>query len=177
MKALFALTSFFLVGCAYSTNLRGFDFGATPPATLKDKTIAVVIEKGRIQDGHTTRTDAYDYTFNNVTSGVTEALQKRISMSAKKVDIVQAEDLKPNSYEFLVYPSVEARSVHDFWTMGCLINYRLEVKRGSDGKLIANESGEGKRNFMSAGQFDKKCNEAMSEVFIKVTDRTLNLVR
>lgn len=165
-----------LTACTYQASFRNFDFGATPPQTMKGKTVAVVVDPARIQDGHTTTTDVYQFKFNDVTAGLTEALQKRIGMTAEKVDIVKASELKAGSYQVLVYPSLKARSVHDFWTMGCYIEYGLEV-RGKDGRVLANEKGTGKRNFLSARQFDDKCRIAMEEVFVKVTDRTLNLVK
>jgi len=163
--------------CTHTASLRGFDSGSTLLPRLENKSVAVVADPGRIQDGHSTRTDVYTYEFKDVSLGITEALQKRVSMTAKKVDIIPVSDVnKAQGYDFFLYPEVQSRSVHDFWTMGCLIKYGLEV-RGKDGKTLVKESGEGKRNFFSANQVDAKCKEAMAEVFNKVTEKTLNQIK
>ncbi len=171
------LLALFFVSCAHIVNMRGFDYGSLPISPMKNKKVAIVDDPSRIQNDRDTHTDVYTYKFRDISTGVMEALQKRVAMTAKQVDIVKPEEVAvKKGYDILLYPELSVRSVHDFWTMGCLVKYHLEV-HGKEGQVLSNESGQGKRNFFSATQAEMKCKEAMSEVFISVTDKALNQIR
>lgn len=176
MRAIFFALFLTLGACSYNVNLRGFDYGSAPFTTLKDKKVVIVDDPAKIQDGHSTFTDGYNYNFAGVRESVTSSLQKRIGMSAAKVDIRTPDQMSAaNDFEVFVHPQVKIRTVFDFWTTGCFIEYNLQISNKA-GHVLANESGTGKRNFFSAGQAESKCREAMAEVFKAVTDRAVALV-
>jgi hypothetical protein len=165
-------TFFVLCGCTYTTDLRNFDTSFMPWPVLKEKRVAVIIDSKMIQDDHTTSTDVYSFSFTHVRDGLKTAIERRIGGSAKEVKFVTDEPA-PAGYDLYIYPEAKLRSVHDFWTMGCYIELNMRLK-DEKGRVLADESGKGKRNFFSASGFNEKCNLAMSEVFNKVSARLLS---
>ncbi len=160
-----------LFGCAHKVDLAYFDEGTSVGKPVLDKNVAIVVEPGAIQDNHDTQSDVYTYQFRNVTDGIVRALKKVTEKSARKVVVLeQGADQKKENIHYFFHPEIRIRSVNDFWTMGCLIKYRLQIKN-KKGDIVADEKGEGKRNFFANSQAQEKCQIAMNEVFEKVTNK------
>lgn len=169
--ALLVLSAQTLISCAHKVDLSYFDEGTSIGRPVLDKNVAIVVEDGAIQDNHDTQSDVYTYQFRNVTDGVVRALKRVTEKSAKNVVVLKEDsDSKKQNIHYYFHPEIRIRSVNDFWTMGCLIKYRLQIKN-KDGEIVADEKGEGKRNFFSNSQAQEKCQLAMNEVFEKVTNK------
>jgi hypothetical protein len=151
--------------CSHTIVMRNYDADLVNVSGLEGKKIAIVMDSQRVPDRFRTKTDMYSYNFTEMSAGLSMALDTVVRRTGKLVEIKQAE-AKPSLGEFdlLLYPEVKARTVNDFWTFGCLVNFRLEI-RDKSGKTVADESSESKRNFPSAYLADSKCNEAMAEAF------------
>lgn len=174
----FLMIIFLLAGCTYNIDLQTFNEGTAISGPFKGKKVGVVVLPGSIQDNHKTNTDVYTYSFSNMKAGLVSALNRKISGQASKFDVLEVESLQSlkGEYDFYLFPRLQSRSVHDFWTMGCLITYRLTIKDGKQ-QLLADVEDKGKRNFFSGDQSGEKCRLAMEEVFEKVTQQAVNSVR
>ncbi|MCJ8276419.1 MAG: hypothetical protein HRT44_09475 [Bdellovibrionales bacterium] len=165
MKLLILSLLVVLAGCTYNVNLERFNYGTRIVKPFKGKKVAIVVPAGAIEDGHKTQSDVHTYSFQNVEKGVIKALQNKLEAADKVTVMTEVSD---GDYDYYLYPNIRIRSVNDFWTMGCLIKYRLSIK-DKNKKLLAEEQGEGKRNFFDQNDSEKKCKIAMAEVFDNVT--------
>lgn len=173
MKYLLLL--FFVAGCTHNVDLGGFDYGTSRPMTFKGKKVAVVIPDGAVQDNHKTTTEVDTYHFKNTTNALNHALRMKLGAQSKEFKVIQGDEAG-GEFDYYLYPQLQSRSVNDFWTHGCLIKYRLTIKDKKK-NIVADEKGEGKRNFFAPSQASGKCSLAMSEIFEKVTNRAASQIR
>jgi hypothetical protein len=165
--------AFLLCSCSHAINLRGFDAKPVVHRSLEKKRVAIVIDRSRIQDNHSTSSDVHTFKFSGATDGLSNALKVKFEPNVKSIEIVDVSEITDKSdYDLYLYPDFSIRSVNDFWTFGCLVKFRLDVKL-KDKKLATSENAEAKRNFPFISAAENKCREATSEVFEVVSSRVL----
>ena len=158
--------------------MQSFNEGQAVTEAFKGKKVAVVVLPGNIEDNHSTQSDVYTYEFSNMSNGLVNALSRKMSGQTKAFKILKPTNLSEveAGFDYYLFPRLQSRSVNDFWTMGCLITYRLVIK-DKEQKVLSDVEDKGKRNFFDSGQANSKCKIAMEEVFEKVTSKALLSVR
>jgi hypothetical protein len=159
--------------CTHAVVFSDIHYSSGSAPAVEGKKVAIVVDPGLLPNEIKSKPDANTYVFTEMVGRVTEALQRAIGKSAASITIKKSDELsKSDNFDFLLYPELKIRITHDFWTRGCLINYRLEIRDGS-GKVTSDKSGEAKRTFMDAGGASSTCNDVLSEVFQNVTTKAL----
>ncbi len=173
MRALLLAGLFLLSACSTTIVVRDFTAGDGDYSALKGKRVAIVNDRSSIPESHENWSDGHKFVIREINSGVTEALARRLTSSAKEIRVItpDAYGADKSKYDVALYPKVNVRVVNDFWTKGCLVKFELKLVTG--GKVLATESQEFKKSFFSTPQAQSACRSAFSSVLGLVTDRTM----
>lgn len=173
MKIIFfvGVLGLLLSACTHTINMRSFALTGGGADRVKGKTVAVVLLPLRVAPESKSSSDGHNYIYQGFPTSIGNALKARLAGQAKSVDVF-TDASKVQNYDVAIYPEVSVRMVNDFWTHGCLIKYRTEVRDRAN-RVVADESGEGKRNWYAIPSAEGKCQEAMTEVFDRVTTKAL----
>jgi len=162
-----------LSACSTTIVMRDFTAGTGDYPAIRGKRVAIVNDRHSVPDEMENSSDSHSYIFHEINAGVTSALVRRLSASAKQVSVVMAENFASSkgNYDMAVFPSVQVKVVNDFWTKGCLVTMGLRVE--SDHGVLATDSQEFKKSFLGPLEAQSACRSAFSSVLARVTDRTM----
>lgn len=163
-----------LAACSTTVNLRHINSGSEPFKSLKGKSVAIVDDSSRMSDNFSGTSEGHSYSFKEARTGVLQALKSRLSLSAKRVEVVQTASAK-GDFDLIVTPELKIRPVSDFFVKGCLVDYRLEVINKA-GRTIVSDHEEYKRTFRTHYDAPSGCTFALSKAFGILTDRVFEKI-
>ena len=163
---------FIVVGCSHSMTIKKIQTEKTSATVLANKTVAIVINSDDFPDESKSSVAAHTYHFKGQQKRIVNALRVKLGNTVKDVKIFIDEE--PNGvYDFYFYPEVTIKMVDDFFTLACLINYRLKISNNSMKSVVAEE--KGKKSFFAVSEegASEGCTDQLGILFEKVTMKAI----
>ena len=162
-----------LTGCVHSYQIAPIQVASLQSKHLRESKVALVLGPPAVEDTYVSKPGAQTITFSNVSQSLRSAFEQKFKAAVGQWQVI-APGENTSEFDIVIIPTLSVRVVNDYWTLGSLIEFTVDVKNNA-GVVTGHATAKFKKSF-SGFNFkpDTAFNEALTAIFDKVVNEALS---